>query len=58
MKKQTFGRKALALLLAALCLSSLDGCGGEKAGGETDTVPVAEWTDTVTDAVESEPSRP
>mgnify|MGYP004480190935 FL=1 len=58
MKKQTFGRKALALLLAALCLSSLYGCGGEKAGGETDTAPVAEWTDTETEAVETEPSRP
>ena len=46
MKKQTFGRKALALLLATLCLSSLYGCGGEKAGGETDTAPETETAET------------
>lgn len=47
-------KRALTLILAALCLSSVYGCGKQDDTEETDTQSV----ETVVEETESEPSRP
>ena len=57
MKKHTYAKRLLAVLLAAMCLSPLYGCGKSKET-DTESLSVDTETNTLETEAETEPTRP